>query len=215
MAVGKTVKAEPINLDRCYAESDRMRGISRRQQALLAAAGMDGPEGQWAVLRVAPGMDKSVDGALAEARISRWMPVCKVFPKRRAGRGGKPRAISERLAFQGYVFVHLVWTAAGAQGLKTIDGVIDVLGGWEHPWPLREKEVLELKAFLERDPEAVEKLTKAFVKGELVRISDGPFAMHNARVAEAPGDSIMVVVEMMLFGRAVPLRLDVAQIEKG
>jgi transcription termination/antitermination protein NusG len=215
MARKQVLKPELINLDRCYAESDRQRGITRRTQALLAAAGMSGPEARWAVLIVAAGQDKAVDKALTEARICHWMPVCKVFPKRRAGRKGKPRETVERLAFQGYMLVNLVWTAEGAQGLKSVDGVVDVLGGWERPRPLSETDVLKAKTFLERDPEAIEKLTKAFTKGEMVRINDGPLAHHNAIVTETLDQGMMVLVEIMLFGRPVPVRLEVAQIDKG
>ena len=57
---------EIINVDRAWQKSDKRIALRRREQALLAAAGMDGPEAHWYVLRVEDRADfrKWSDGLL-------------------------------------------------------------------------------------------------------------------------------------------------------
>ena len=56
--------AKAIDLTRCYEASDRQRDVSRRTQALLAAAGMDAPARKWFVITVENGMDRQLAGEL-------------------------------------------------------------------------------------------------------------------------------------------------------
>ncbi len=52
---------EVINIDRAWQKSDQRIALRRREQALLAAAGMDGPAAHWYVLRLENNHDKAVD----------------------------------------------------------------------------------------------------------------------------------------------------------
>jgi len=205
-------KAEVINLDRCYAESDRRMQISRRTQALLAAAGMDGNK-RWYVIRVANGADKIVDKALEEAKIERWMPVKSVRPYRRGKRKWQKLQPIEVPVLPGYVFVRLVSTAHAWAGISTIKGVLGVLGGAERPASVSDDKVLKLRVFIERDPDVIEIMTKALTKGDRIRVEDGPFASFPGVVEEVLKNG-RALIEVMIFGRAVMTELDLAQITK-
>lgn len=206
-------KGEPINIDRAWSESDRQIGLSRRAQALLAAAGMDGPEAQWFVLRIERGADIAVDNALADARIERWMPAQMMVPPRRGGRKGPKSEAVAAPSLPGYIFVRLVSVARSWAGLRTIKGIAGVLGGADRPAPIRDGIILKLRAFIDEDPRAIEVLTNALKTGDQVRIDDGPFASFPG-VVEEVRERGRVLVEAMIFGRACPIELDLAQVSK-
>jgi transcriptional antiterminator NusG len=50
--------------------------------------------------------------------------------------------------------------------------------------------------------------------GELVRIKEGPFTDFNGAVEDVNYDKSKVRVSVTIFGRATPVELDFAQVEK-
>jgi transcriptional antiterminator NusG len=50
--------------------------------------------------------------------------------------------------------------------------------------------------------------------GELVRIKEGPFTDFNGSVEDVNYDKSKVRVAVTIFGRATPVELDFAQVEK-
>ena len=209
--LNEAVKAAPT--DRESAALDKARAVSRRTQALLAAAGMEGPERRWYVLTIAPGSDKAVEKQLSDAKIECWMPVKTISRKRRGGRAGLPMDDVQLPALPGYLFVHVYSTVEGWAGLRTVPGVSGVLGGADRPASVSEARVLKLKAFIDEDPAAIAVLTNALVRGATVMIDSGPFAMFTGMVSGAPTLG-RVIVEVMLLGRAVPIDLELALVSK-
>jgi transcriptional antiterminator NusG len=53
-----------------------------------------------------------------------------------------------------------------------------------------------------------------FEAGDSVRVIDGPFANFLATVEEVKADKQKLKVSLSMFGRATPLELDFAQVEK-
>lgn len=199
--------------DRQSAALDRARAVSRRSQALLAAACMDVPERRWYVLTIKPGCDKSVEKTLTDSRIECWMPIKIVKRKRRGGRAGEPATDVEAPALPGYLFVKVISCAEAWAGLVMLDGVSGVLGGMDRPASVSDDKVLKLRVFIDEDPEAIMVLTNALRRGDHVAIDSGPFAMFPGVVADVRAGG-RVLVETMLFGQAVPVELDLAQVSK-
>ncbi len=208
-------EAEIINLDRCYAASDRQIALTRRQQALLAAAGESEPHRNWYVLRVAPNAEKDVEKFLDAKRIESWLPRRLMVQPRRGGRKGKPADAKEIIPWPGYLFVKVAPLPQAWAGLATVDGVVSVLGVGEHPFVVKDEEIERLKVDLgeavERDRKAAEEREKAFSVGRTVLVTDGPFSSFRAVMVEEPKDG-RARIEVMIFGRAALVDLDLAQL---
>jgi transcriptional antiterminator NusG len=204
---------EVINIDYAWQKSDQRIALRRREQAMLAAAGMDGPEARWYVLRVEDRADIAVDKSLEEARVERWMAVKEIEVRRRSRNKTAKAAMEMKPALPGYMFVKVVSCDATWAGLKTVEGVVDVLGGYLNPKPVKASEILKLQAFIENDPNAIAMLTNALKIGDKVSIDFGPFASFEA-IVSLLGDANRIKVEVDVFGRPVPIDLDLAQVTK-
>jgi len=229
MMVDRVGKSERVWLDRAgqpieaaprLAFVQRQQQLTRRGQALLAAAGEVAPERRWYVVRVAPGQDKAVDNSLAEAGIDRWMPEEKRVVKRRVAGGRMVRKDEMRPCLIGYVFVHIVSCPEHWHGIKKIDGCLDVLGGMERPWPVLEKEFAELRDLFGLSPKARERVLAERVKqamalepGDPVRVTAGQLA---GRTGDYEGEdgTFRAWVMMSLFGGRVPVSVPLADIER-
>lgn len=204
---------DPINIDRAWQKSDARIALTRREQAMLAAAGLDGPEARWYVLRVEDRADIAVDKSLADANVERVMLAIKVEAKRRGKRKHQKLAMVEAPAFPGYIFVRVVSCPVTWAGLRTIKGVVDPIGGADNPKPVVADEIVKFQARIENDPKAIAVLTNALKAGDKVAIDTGPFAGFEA-VVMMMADKHKVGVEVDILGRPVPLKFDLADVTK-
>lgn len=197
--------------DRHTAVIDKVRATTRRSQALLAAAGQSESALHWYVIRTDTHAEMAVDNLLTSANVEHWLPFMKVSDRRR---GARKNVAREVLAWPGYMFVRVVPTPEAWAGLRTVKGITGVLGAGEKPFPVKHEKVLQLRVFLEANVIAMREIAKQLSLGEMVRINQGPFATHNGHVSELSDDG-KVTIDVMLFGRAVPITLGLDQIDKG
>ena len=129
-------------------------------------------------------------------------------------RAGQKRK-SERKFYPGYVLVEMAMTEESWHLVKSVPRVLGFIGGTsDRPMPITQKEA---DAILNRLEENVDKPRPKtlFEPGEVVRVTDGPFADFNGVVEEVDYEKSRVKVSVLIFGRSTPVDLEFGQVEKG
>ena len=173
---------------------------------------------RWYVVHAYSGFEKRVAGAIKE-RVERFsmqekfgeilVPTEEVVEMR----GGQKRK-SERKFFPGYVLVEMELDEDTWHLVKETPRVIGFIGGKaDKPSPISEAEA---RSILQRVEEGAEKPRPKtiFEPGEMVRVVDGPFNDFNGVVEQVDYDKSRMKVAVLIFGRATPVELDFAQVEK-
>jgi len=173
---------------------------------------------RWYVVHAYSGMEKAVERNLRE-RIDRsgmqdkfgriLVPMEEVVELK----NGK-KAVTERRFFPGYVLVEMEMADDSWHLVKHTSKVTGFVGGAKNrPSPISEAEVRKIVTQMQ---EGVEKPRPKveWVVGELVRVKEGPFTDFNGAIEDVNYDKSKVRVSVTIFGRATPVELDFAQVEK-
>ena len=129
-------------------------------------------------------------------------------------RAGQKRK-SDRKFFPGYVLVHMEMDDNTWHLVKDVPKVMGFIGGTSNrPAPISDKEADKI---LQRVQEGVEKPKPKvlFEPGEVVRVTEGPFADFNGVVEEVNYEKSRLRVAVLIFGRSTPVELEFGQVEKG
>ncbi len=187
--------------------------------ATPAASSAAPPAGKrWFVVHAYSGFEKSVQRALEE-RINRagmqdkfgriMVPVEEVVELK-----GGQKSISERKFFPGYLLVEMEMNDLTWHLVKNTNKVTGFVGGsGNRPTPISQKEVDKIMAQMAEGAEKPRPKV-LFEVGEMVRVKDGPFTDFNGNVEEVNYEKNKLKVTVTIFGRATPVELDFAQVEK-
>lgn len=177
------------------------------------------PKKRWYVVHAYSGFEKYVMQALQERiRLDGMedkfgeilVPTEEVVELR----GGQKRK-SERKFFPGYVLVEMVMDEQTWHMVKSTPKVLGFIGGTsDKPAPISPKEA---ETILQRMQDSSEKPKPKilFEVGEVVRVTDGPFADFNGVVEEVNYEKSRLRVAVLIFGRSTPVELQFDQVEKG
>ncbi len=112
----------------------------------------------------------------------------------------------ERKIFPGYVLVKMVMTDDTWHLVRNVRGVTGFVGNANNPIPLTEDEVLAL---------GMEKreIVVRYNVGDHVRITDGSMESFTGVVEEIHPEKNKVVVAVTMFGREIPVELELDQVE--
>jgi transcriptional antiterminator NusG len=173
---------------------------------------------RWYVVHVYSGFEKSVRRALIE-RITRsgmdalfgqiLVPVEEVV-EMKSGQ----KSVSERKFFPGYVLVEMEMNDESWHLVKSTQKVTGFVGGSANkPMPIPQKDVEKI---LQQMQEGVEKPRPKvlFETGEVVRVKEGAFTDFHGTVEDVNYEKSKIKVSVTIFGRATPVELDFAQVEK-
>ena len=172
---------------------------------------------KWYVVHAYSGFEKSVQRALVE-RISRagmedkfgqiLVPVEEVVEMKSGQKN-----ISERKFFPGYVLVEMDMDEQSWHLVKNTPKVTGFVGGGVRPIPLTPEEADSLLKQVDSGTAAPREQIR-FIKGDNVRIIDGPFLGFNGLVEEVDSDHNRVKVMVSIFGRSTPVELGFLQVER-
>lgn len=123
---------------------------------------------------------------------------------------GKKHELLKKV-FPGYVLVDMTLTDDAWHLIRNTSGVIGFVSSGDKPVPLKQREVQKILDTL-KENEA--KPTPKWQVGEVIRISDGPFADFSGKVEEILIQKEKVRVLVEFFGRDTPVELEYNQIEK-
>ncbi len=176
----------------------------------------------WYVLRAIGGKEKKVKEYIeTEVRthdlhhlVSQVLiPTEKVY----SIRNGK-KVSKERISFPGYVLVEAVLEGDIPHMLRNTPDVLGFLGtpggAPLDAIPLRQQEVARLLGLVDDLAESEEVQEIPFEVGEIVKVTDGPFASLNGIIEEIDNSRRKLVVSVKIFGRKTPMELNFTQVEK-
>ncbi len=196
-------------------------------------------ETKWYVLRAISGQEKKVktymENELARQGVSDSVPQIlipteKIYEIRK----GK-KVIREKNLFPGYIMVEADLAGEVSHILTSTPGVIGFLqttneeqeetkieGGKskkvkvivKKPMPLSQSEVNRILGKVDESAAVEEYASISFIKGETVRVIDGPFATFEGTVEEIHENTKKLSVMVKIFGRNTPLELNYSQVEK-
>ena len=172
---------------------------------------------RWYTVHVLSNFEKKVAEAIKEAARQNGLedeieevlvPTEDVIEIRR----GK-KVQTERRFMPGYVLVKMDMTDRAYHLVMDTPRVTGFLGPQGRPSPLREAEVMRL---LNQVEEGVERPRPAitFEIGEQVKVTDGPFESFSGMVEEVDEENARLKVTVSIFGRATPVELEYAQVQK-
>jgi len=177
------------------------------------------PEMQWYVVQAFSNYEKRVKLTLEEAIERHGMqeffgeilvPTEEVVEMR----SGQKRT-SERKFFPGYVLVQMIMNDDTWHLVKSTPRVSGFIGGKaSDPTPLTEAEAMGILQQVQ-DGSDQPRHKFSFEPGEVVRVTEGPFADFNGTVEDVNYEKSKLRVAVSIFGRSTPVELDFGQVEKG
>ena len=125
------------------------------------------------------------------------------------------RRTATRKFFPGYLFVQMDMTDETYHLVKNTPKVAGFLGEQKgtRPTPVPDDQIQQTKTQMTEG--AIKPRPRVhFDEGENVRVTDGPFAGFAGMIEEVKSEKQKVRVLVSIFGRATPVELDYAQVEK-
>lgn len=172
---------------------------------------------KWYVVYVIPGHENKVkrtlDDAIKSKGLSEAIPEVLLLTEQVTEvKRGKQRT-SEKRMWPGYLLLKMTLDDESWSFIKQIPGIKDfLLGGDRKPYPLSDIELSNMvKSMEERQKGGAHK--HKVDAGDRVKIIDGSFATYSGKVTEVDQEKGLLKVLVSIFGREVPVSLEIWQVE--
>ncbi len=175
-----------------------------------------GSKRKWFVFRTFSGkekrvrrlLDKIIEEQGLQDKVGEILIPTRTVPKIRKGK----RILEEKPIFRGYILIEMEPDPDVIQKLTSV-GSIRALMAHNELISLSEEEVERIKQTVEIEQQKKEQEVP-FLKGEIVRVVDGPFSDFTGKVEEVYPDRGKLKVLVNIFGRTTPVVLDFLQVER-
>src|SRR5918997_1040439 len=157
--------------------------------------------------KVKTNIERRADSLGLKDRISRILVPVEEETRNRNGR----RSTIKRKVFPGYVLIEMDLDDQTWYLVKNTIGVTGFVSSGNKPVPLQEREVQNI---LESLSGKGLRVTPQWQKGEVIRVTAGPFADFNGTIEEVNTEKQKLKVLISIFGRDTPVELDFNQIER-
>lgn len=172
---------------------------------------------RWYVINVYSGFEKKVAQSIREQAVQKGLedsfedisvPTEEVIEVRRG-----QKVSAERKFFPGYVLVKMEMNDQTWHLVRNTPKVTGFLGSRDKPMPISDAEAARI---LRQVQEGIErpKPSVSFEIGEEVKVKEGPFESFTGHVEEVDEERARLKVAVSIFGRATPVELEYAQVEK-
>ncbi len=122
------------------------------------------------------------------------------------------KKITERSLYSGYVFANIDLDTALWHKIQSLPKVSRFIGEQKTPTPLTQKDIEVILEKMEQKAPPRPKVD--FEQGEMVRITEGPFANFTGVVEEYDLDHGKLKLNVSIFGRNTPVEILYSQVEK-
>nr|WP_321398057.1 transcription termination/antitermination protein NusG [Emcibacter sp.] len=173
---------------------------------------------KWYIIQAYSGFEKKVAQSVTDQAVQQGLdslieqvivPTEEIVEVKRG-----QKVTSERKFFPGYVLAKMIMNDQTYHLIKNTPKVSGFLGSGGKPSPITEKEA---ERILHQVEEGVERPRPSisYEIGEEVKVIDGPFTSFTGIVEDVDEEKSRVKVSVSIFGRATPVELEYAQVEKG
>jgi transcriptional antiterminator NusG len=157
--------------------------------------------------KVKTNIERRAESLGLKEKISRILVPVEEESRMRNGR----RTNIKRKVFPGYLLIEMELDDTTWYLVKNTIGVTGFVSSGNKPVPLQEREIANI---LESLGDGARKAKPTWSKGEVVRVTSGPFADFTGNIEEVNADKEKIKVLISIFGRDTPVELDFGQIEK-
>lgn len=125
-------------------------------------------------------------------------------------RNGKKQEIQRKI-FPGYILIQMILDDSTWYLVKSTTGVTGFVSSGNKPVPLQDKEIQNILEAVEGPHQKPKVLWE---KGQVVRVTAGPFAEFTGTIEDVSAAKEKLRVLISIFGRDTPVELDFTQVEK-
>ncbi len=175
---------------------------------------------KWFSLRVISGKEKKIKERIElEIQRNKWTEVVTqvLVPSEKVYkiRGGK-KVILERNILPGYILIEAVSKSFRGEMIAAIANIPNVIHflGRNHPIPMHQAEANRMLGKVDESQDSAAAMIEPFIKGETVKIMDGPFKDFVGDIKEVNEEKKKLKVIVKIFGRGTEVELNFMQVEK-
>jgi transcriptional antiterminator NusG len=145
-------------------------------------------------------------------KIFRILVPTETETRTRTSKAGKSAKVEmKRKVFPGYVLIEMILDDSTWYLVKSTTGVTGFVSSGNKPIPIQPREIEEI---LEAGEGTAPVPVIKFEKGDVVRVTSGPFTEFTGKIEEVNADKEKLKVLISIFGRDTPVELDFHQVEK-